>query len=404
MGACYCLPHMPVCGFHSKIEFDFEAHVQVSLHLSELAAEWDIPSASTYLQTINKATTTEELCAALDQVLIAEGQAQQNATGGDAALLLAAAVGYVVLTDMKCSVLLPKIVDLNKEVHYWQVSAEPQWRLALQPLSLPLGPTLAARFPSRALEHRLHESKVAERAVARLAADATEDLGRLHTALASLAAAHDMEVLLAAVHDNLVLLSSGSSGSAGAAASSGMNGRFQSPATPHVLLRNLRRVAGGAGGDGDDSKYSLPIMSYSRPAARLWRRWPEAAIFGVMLVANRAHISRVAAKPGALLDSAVAAWQSAVGGLRNVFIDHLQEPIGRIAEAVLAKPKVKAAESSLMESQEILDKMIRSFNTDVKQGVGMPGVMNVWEHEIRCAPMGFFHPSINYALLQITPF
>ena len=372
-------------------------HAQVSLHLSGLAAEWDIPSASTYLQTINKATTTQELCAALDQVLIAEGQAQQNATGGDAALLLAAAVGYVVLTDMKCSVLLPKIVELNKEVQYWRVSAEPQWRLALQTLSLPLGPTLAARFPSRALEHRLHESKVAERAVARLAADATEDLGRLHTALASLAAAHDKEVLLAAVHDNLVLLSSGSAGSTGAAASGGLNGRFQSPATARVLLGNLRlQVAGAAGGrDGDDSKYSLPIASYSRPAARLWRRWPEAAIFGVMLAANRAHISRAAAKPGAMLDTAVAAWQSAVGGVRNVFRDHLQEPIGRIAEAVLAKPKVKAGESSLMESQEILDKMIRSFNTDVKQGVGMSGVMNAWEHEIRCALwVSFIYQSI----------
>jgi len=72
--------------------------MEVNEHLTGLAAEWNIPSASTYLSIIKKASTRGELCEALDQVLFAEGMDGQRTADGDASMLLAAAVGFVVFT------------------------------------------------------------------------------------------------------------------------------------------------------------------------------------------------------------------------------------------------------------------------------------------------------------------
>ena len=55
--------------------------------------------------------------------------------------------------------MLPTVVELEQEAQYWRQSAEQPGQLALRSLSVPLG-TLADRFPSVALEHRLHECKV----------------------------------------------------------------------------------------------------------------------------------------------------------------------------------------------------------------------------------------------------
>ena len=45
---------------------------EVVEHLAELAVEWDTKSASTYLTCIARASTPQELTAAIDQVLLAE--------------------------------------------------------------------------------------------------------------------------------------------------------------------------------------------------------------------------------------------------------------------------------------------------------------------------------------------
>ena len=179
---------------------------ELLMHLAGLAAEWDVPIASTYLRTIVRAASSRrELCQAVDTILLAEDDLDAaGAGGGDEALLLASAVTCVALSDLLSRDLIPKIIKYKDEQLYWAGRAEPHWRLALESFSLPLGPALAARFPRRSLAHRVHDCKVLERAAQAQAADAAETLGRIHHALTNLAAVHDAHQLRVALRHNLL--------------------------------------------------------------------------------------------------------------------------------------------------------------------------------------------------------
>ena len=89
---------------------------EVNHHLTGLAAEWNSKSASTYLRTIQKASTRAQLCEALDQVLLAEGADGPSLAGGDAALLLAAAMGFVVFTVRVDYI---SVIEMPLHLHAW---------------------------------------------------------------------------------------------------------------------------------------------------------------------------------------------------------------------------------------------------------------------------------------------
>ena len=378
---------------------------EVVEHLAELAVEWDTKSASTYLTCIARASTPQELTAAIDQVLLAEDIDATKAGSGDAvdpvAMLLAAAVGCVAMSDMKCRALLPLIVEHKAQQGYWAARADPHWRLALETLSLPLGPEFAARFPQRALEHRIHDCRVLEFSAAAAAATGAEVLGRLHHGLELMAASHDKVTLQQAVCHNTALLEAicrpGPALQPGQRLGSrdwDIDPARTTPTSSSAMLMAVRNAANhgaleGVGGAGTDVVTAVSQLGggargrWRRRREEALRRWPEAA--AILALSSVSPLCAAVADPGQLYSTIIRNAGVMASGVAKVFRENLQGPMERIGAALFEKPAAVPMSESAQASRDVLTQMITAFNRDVSgnRRAGMSGVMAAYEEEVR---------------------
>jgi hypothetical protein len=405
-------------GSQKKVAGPLAWSEELLTHLAGLAAEWDVPIASAYLRILVRAASSRrELCQAVDTILLAEDEREAAGLGGaDEALLLASAVACVALSDLICRDMIPKIIDYREEQLHWAGRVEPQWRLALESFSLPLGPALAARFPRRSLAHRVHDYKVLERAAQSQAAAAAETLGRLHHALTNLAAAQDTHHLQASLdhfaHLYASLQAQGDGGSGGGGQRADQTPGATPPSSGYVILERLRRSMthptaappansssssaghpawrGGAGKDGDgngDGGGDVLYLTYPR-YNRFFsvRRWPEATMLVAVLASSpvRTIFLDPAVGPKMMRQVQDFARQSWAGACK-IFTDHLQGPLEHIAKALFDKPTTAPIRLGVEESKKVLHQMIDSFNADVTRspGGGMQAVMQAYAEEIR---------------------
>lgn len=375
---------------------------EITEHLQGLAAEWDVSSASNYAKAITDASSIDALISSIDQVLHASqmGLAKEGADGADPilakkteedALLLAAALACLGLTDLSSRSLIPQIVRFRGDAQYWSERIMPLWRLSFETLSPPLGPALATKFPERSLERRIHECKVLKTAADSAAGAAQEALGRLHSALAPLGAARGTEQLRLAVHDTTgemeqvlsrldLARPSGSDrdkeGRDRAAEKDKANGvdarasllRIRKCAVAHPHLGLLLDEQG--------------LLASSHRHYWLQRRWPEVVVGVIALAAGvKARDPRELAMTLTSHLQTFAAYSAAL--LR----ENLKGPLERIGTMLFEKPTSFGLGNQVKDSTQILKRMVDTFNTEINglaaRDAGMKGVMGVYEKEIR---------------------
>lgn len=281
---------------------------KVAGHLQGLAAEWDLPAASAYAQAIASSENAGSLMVAIDKVIKASEEAGEEDGGDDTAELIAAAVGCVVLSDLSCRALLPRMIALRQDAEFWAARGAPAWRLSVETLSLPLGPTLSARFPWRSLERRLFECKVMQLQADNAAGASAQAVGSLHESLAALKNVHDKKSLRKAVNLNSAALEHLSD-------CNKKQGTIE--ASPRDILLRLMRCA-----EAHPKLLETDTGGFEPGKGRpnvLQRRWPEVL---VLLYAGF-HMPQVA-QPSTLIPAVRDAGLKAYAGARALYRENLQ--------------------------------------------------------------------------------